>query len=705
MTEKQWIDTMAPLAQMAQKKFGYLASVLIAQTCLENGYGMDKSCDVLTQAHNVLGMKKELLNKTWTSEYWKGDTIEKVTPEWVNGKVIHKPDIFRAYESFQDCLFDYCQFMRDARYSVGGSYKYRDVLSIQDPETLIKTVSGRGYCTDPSYAVSVMKIVKKHDLTQYDAKAAVVMTVRSIMSSYGKVLVDLIAANRSEVPYHNANSHKFLVIHYLGVDGADNPYLYDHGYGGHFYVPINGIKAYQAAEVTDKIWHVGASSKNGYRYIHPEARNDNCIGIEIGTFKDARGRWQFREEAQETAAELAAAIMLVYNIPMNNLLRHGDVTTKCCPVPLMPASRGGCEGQGSNWTWEKFRARVAECMKNVGGKVVQDTSTGTTGERLLRKGDSGEDVRTMQERLWTAGFCGCSYYYDGGKEKFCDGVFGKWTAASVLMLQASAELDMDGIYGPKSREALDKLISGDKLTVTVDGLLAAAKAVAEENLQKNFIYGDAPAAPAVYPKCKLTSCDRYVGQVLYRCGLHDVGNRSVHDLSNWLLTQKGGKKVSPEDVQPGDIIFQAHHTYILGHQAGGGLWERYDSGSVYRIRLTGPYKEYKSQPFMEELGEVIFGVRLPLLEEKSDNSESEKSDDGQKPGVQYRVQVGAFAYRPYAERMQQKLFDAGIKSIIRDVGEGDRYVVQVGVYEVKENAERKRQELAQVGIDSLIMEI
>jgi len=451
MTEKQWIDTMAPLAQNAQKKFGYLASVLIAQTCLENGYGMDKSCDVLTQAHNVLGMKKELLNKTWKSEYWKGDTIKKVTPEWVNGKIVHKPDVFRSYDSFQACLFDYCQFMRDARYSVGGSYKYRDVLSIQDPETLIKTVSGRGYCTDPSYAVSIMKIIRKHNLTQYDDKSPVVMTVRAIMSGYGKTLVDLVAANRSEVPYHNANSHKYLVIHYLGVDGADNPYLYDHGYGGHFYVPINGAKAYQAAEVTDKIWHVGASSKNGYKYIHPEARNTNCVGIEIGTFRDAKGRWQFREEAQETAAELAAAIMLVYNIPMSNLLRHGDVTTKCCPVPLMPASRGGCEGQGSNWTWAKFRARVAECMQTVSGKVVQDTGAGA-GERLLRKGDSGEDVREMQERLWAAGFGA------GDKDVFCDGIFGRKTEAALRSMQKAAGVDIDGIYGPASRQAVEELI-------------------------------------------------------------------------------------------------------------------------------------------------------------------------------------------------------------------------------------------------------
>ena len=80
------------------------------------------------------------------------------------------------------------------------------------------------------------------------------------------------------------------------------------------------------------------------------------------------------EKAQETAAELAAAILTVYNIPLSNLLRHGDITTKCCPVPLMPASRGGSEGTGSNWTWEKFRSRVAELMGGATEVTYKDVA-------------------------------------------------------------------------------------------------------------------------------------------------------------------------------------------------------------------------------------------------------------------------------------------------------------------------------------------
>ena len=440
MTEKEWISIMAPLAVVAQKKFGYLASVLIAQACLENGYGMDPDCTVLTEANNVLGMKKELLNSTWESDYWRGDFITKKTPEW-DGGIHYIDDDFRRYDSLQDCFFDYCQFMRDARYSKGGIYKYRDVLTMTDPKALITTVAGRGYCTDPDYPKSVMSIIEKHSLTQYDAKVTVAKTVRSILAGLRKTLVDLVAANRSEVPHHNANSHKYLAIHYLGVDNADNPYLYDHGYGGHFYVPIDGRKAYQAALVTDQIWHVGASSKNGYRYIHPEARNKNTIGIEIGTFKDSKGRWQYTEAAQETAAELAAAILTVYNIPITNLLRHGDITTKCCPAPLMPASHGGSEGMGNNWTWEKFKNRVAELMG--------ETATVTYEAVTLSRGSQGDEVKDLQEGLILLG-------YSCGKSG-ADGDFGKNTEEAVRNFQADRKLTVDGSAGSETLGVLEKL--------------------------------------------------------------------------------------------------------------------------------------------------------------------------------------------------------------------------------------------------------
>lgn len=184
------------------------------------------------------------------------------------------------------------------------------------------------------------------------------MSLSDRLAKLGIELHDIIAENEYQVPAHNANSHEYFAVHYLGVNG-ENPYLYGGGYGGTFYVSKTG-EVYQAAKVTDKLWHVGASS--GFSYIHPDARNHNTIGVECATYT-ASGRndddetWYFTEATQVAAAKLAACVAMEYNIPLDHILRHGDITTKNCPSPLKRDA-----GKGTNWTWEKFKSEVARYM-------------------------------------------------------------------------------------------------------------------------------------------------------------------------------------------------------------------------------------------------------------------------------------------------------------------------------------------------------
>lgn len=417
MTEKEWIEFIAHDAQRAANLYGYLPSVLIAQTCQETGYGVTD----LSQPgiYNTVGMKKELLNSTWKSMYWLGDTYTKQTPEWYGGKKTTITDVFRVYPDYFSGLADYCQFMHDARYSVGGSYKYRDLLGTRDPYTLIEGVRSRGYCTDPAYSTSIMRIIEKHNLTKYDTEAK---------QMEKPTIINRIAENRSQVPAHNANSHEYLAIHYLGVNG-ENPDLYGGGYGGHFYVSKQG-ECYQAAEVTDKLWHVGASS--GFSYKHPYARNSNTIGIECATYSIG-DNWYFTEKTQEACARLAAWILTKYGIPLDHLLRHGDITTKHCPSPYIDNP-----GDGPNWTWQKFKARVAEYM---GGSVP-------------------EQELTPEQRVVATGQRHSVNYT--GHVIDCDGVYGKESRKNaVRCLQRAANVDwnaglsVDGIIGDKTRKAFE----------------------------------------------------------------------------------------------------------------------------------------------------------------------------------------------------------------------------------------------------------
>lgn len=429
-SEKDYIEQIVPFAQEAQRKFKYLASVLIAQACQENGYGLDNDCMVLMAANNILGMKRELLNDTWTSDYWDGSYIVKPTPEWHNGKITYINDAFRKYQSIRDCIMDYCQFMRDAKRD-DGSYKYRDVLGIKDPGELIKQVRERGYCTDPTYDYSIVKIIAKHNLTQYDIKETKPMSVEK------PNIINRVKENAWQVPYHNENSAEYLAIHYLGVNG-ENPDLYDNGYGGHFYVSKTG-QCYQAALVSDEIWHVG---RGGYEYIHPKARNYNTIGIECATFT-ASGRdkdeetWYFTEATQEACAKLAAWILDHYKIPFDHLLRHGDITTKNCPSPYKRDS-----GKGSNWTWEQFKERVKSYLE--GAESVRKGEYMTSFVNV-HKGVNGADALTVQRLLYAQGYKGAD-----GKALKLDGDFAANSEHALKEFQKAHGLTVDGDCGPNT---------------------------------------------------------------------------------------------------------------------------------------------------------------------------------------------------------------------------------------------------------------
>lgn len=88
-------------------------------------------------------------------------------------------------------------------------------------------------------------------------------------------------------------------------------------------------------------WAVG-DDKNKYSSggsLNGKATNKNTISIEIcsnlksGTSASAANHsgWTFTEAALSNAAKLAKIIMKKYNIPIDRVVRHYDITGKMCP--------------------------------------------------------------------------------------------------------------------------------------------------------------------------------------------------------------------------------------------------------------------------------------------------------------------------------------------------------------------------------------
>ena len=101
------------------------------------------------------------------------------------------------------------------------------------------------------------------------------------------------------------------------------------GASAHYIVGHDG-KVYQSVEDGDIAWHCGAQ-----KYVHPECRNSNSIGIEMAVRKKDSSTllasdpdWYFEPATEQAAQELVREKMQEYGIPAENVLRHYDVTGK-----------------------------------------------------------------------------------------------------------------------------------------------------------------------------------------------------------------------------------------------------------------------------------------------------------------------------------------------------------------------------------------
>ncbi len=120
---------------------------------------------------------------------------------------------------------------------------------------------------------------------------------------------------------------EYIVIHYTGIpnDTAENNAVYSAreytGVSAHYFVDEREV--WQSVRDEDTAYHCGST-----RPKHPACRNYNSIGVEmcdsVGTVPAA---------TRERTAAFVRELMDRYGVPVENVLRHYDVTGKRCPAP------------------------------------------------------------------------------------------------------------------------------------------------------------------------------------------------------------------------------------------------------------------------------------------------------------------------------------------------------------------------------------
>lgn len=179
---------------------------------------------------------------------------------------------------------------------------------------------------------------------------------------------------------------KFLVLHYTANNGdtafSNCKYFSDANRNASSHYFVDEKEVYRSVRDMNVAWHCG--STNGYK--HKYCRNTNSIGIEMCSRKDKNGKFYLKEETIANAIELTKFLMEKYDITVENVIRHYDVTGKICPKPFVENLED----------WKQFKDRLEEEMvKNIqiklNGKIKTVEAINKNGFNFVKLRDVADD--------------------------------------------------------------------------------------------------------------------------------------------------------------------------------------------------------------------------------------------------------------------------------------------------------------------------
>lgn len=141
---EDFIQMLTPYAKKAAAVLGVDYQVLIAQSALETGWGKHVIKDGYgKQSFNLFNIKAD--------SRWEGKAVNVPTIEYVNGVANKEIASFRRYDSIEESVNDYLQFLTQPR--------YEKALSSTNSSDFIHGLQNAGYATDPRYADKIQRII------------------------------------------------------------------------------------------------------------------------------------------------------------------------------------------------------------------------------------------------------------------------------------------------------------------------------------------------------------------------------------------------------------------------------------------------------------------------------------------------------------------------------------------------------------------
>ncbi|WP_026332782.1 MULTISPECIES: flagellar assembly peptidoglycan hydrolase FlgJ [unclassified Thioalkalivibrio] len=140
----EFLEKLGPAAERAAAELGVDASVLLAQSALETGWGQHVPSRTDGEpSFNLFGIKAD--------RSWSGESVSVGTLEYRDGVAQREQARFRAYDDPERSFADYVDFIR-------SNPRYERALQAGDDATYVRELQAAGYATDPRYAEKILDL-------------------------------------------------------------------------------------------------------------------------------------------------------------------------------------------------------------------------------------------------------------------------------------------------------------------------------------------------------------------------------------------------------------------------------------------------------------------------------------------------------------------------------------------------------------------
>ena len=146
----KFTDAVIAAAQLSQKTWGVPASVSLAQYAIESAYGTRMP----PNSFNCFGIKARDGQ----------DFVTAKTREVVGGKSVYIQAKFRKFSSFDEAFDEHAKLLATKSIYADAMTAWKDKNDL----ALGIHLMARKYATDPTYAATLLSLIKGQNLAQYD---------------------------------------------------------------------------------------------------------------------------------------------------------------------------------------------------------------------------------------------------------------------------------------------------------------------------------------------------------------------------------------------------------------------------------------------------------------------------------------------------------------------------------------------------------